>query len=290
MHKLKLNLPSPIEQVTGHGLSVDLYVKREDLIHPLIKGNKYRKLKFNLPEMIKAGTTISFGGAYSNHIHALAALCQAYGVKSVGIIRGEAVDNVVLDFCQSCGMELHFVDREDYRKKIAAPTVQRIIASYENALIIPEGGSNELALQGVSELVDEIVASGQSFDYIAVAAGTGCTAAGILKGLQIHNLNTQLLVFSALKGDWMIEEITTYSGIDKSKFNFYDQYALGGYAKFNTEYLHFVEEFIVNTGITIDKVYNGKLLYGLYDLDKKGAFAQGHKILWVNSGGVTLPF
>jgi 1-aminocyclopropane-1-carboxylate deaminase len=289
VHKLNLNLPSPIEKVIGHGLSVDLFVKREDLIHPLIKGNKYRKLKYNLPDMMKASAVISFGGAYSNHIHALAALCHAYDLKSVGIIRGEEVENEVLDFCKLCGMILHFVDREAYRKKMNAPSIQHIIASYENAIVIPEGGSNELALKGVSELVDELVASGHSFDYIAVAAGTGCTAAGILKGIQLHQIGTKLLVFSALKGDWMIDEITKFSNIEKSKFYFSDQYSLGGYAKFNSDYLQFVQKFIEDTGIAIDRVYNGKLLYGLYDLDKKGQFSKGQKILWINSGGVSLP-
>jgi 1-aminocyclopropane-1-carboxylate deaminase len=287
VHKLKLNLPSPIEKVKGHGLPLDLYVKREDLIHPLIKGNKYRKLKYNLPDMQSAGCAISFGGPYSNHIHALAALCQSYDIKSVGIIRGEEVDNEVLNFCKSCGMKLHFVDREAYRKKMNAPSINQIIASYENALVIPEGGSNDLALKGVSELVDEIVASGQTYDYIAVAAGTGCTAAGILKGIQQHELNTKLVVFSALKGDWMANEISRFARMATSTFFCTDKYSMGGYAKTNDDFKKFVRDFIISSNIEVDMIYNGKLIYGLNDMAIQNYFQDGAKILWVNSGGVT---
>ncbi len=287
MYKLKLNLPSPIAKVEGHGLGIDLYVKREDLIHPLIKGNKYRKLKYNLANMSQAETVISFGGAYSNHIHALAALCHEYCIPATGIIRGEEVNNDVLDFCRAAGMQLHFVDRTSYRQKEESDIIQNIINGYKKPLIIPEGGSNDFALKGVSELIDEVVNAGITFDYIAVAAGTGCTAAGILLGLESHGLNTKLLVFSALKGEWMAQEIYRFYGADNANFFCTDKYCQGGYAKTNAEYEKFIANFILNSGIVVDKVYNGKLLYGLYDMEAQAYFTKGDKILWINSGGVT---
>jgi 1-aminocyclopropane-1-carboxylate deaminase len=253
----------------------------------LIKGNKYRKLKYNLEDISQARTVISFGGAYSNHIHALAALCQAYKVPVVGIIRGEDVYNDVLDFCRSAGMELHFTDRASYRKKEESLHIQQIINRYQQALIIPEGGSNDLALKGVGELIDEVVSAGHIFDYIAVAAGTGCTAAGLLIGMKAHGLTTKLLVFSALKGEWMADEIMRMSGIEKSKFYCTDKYSLGGYAKFNSEYINFISNFTADTNLVIDKVYNGKLLYALYHMDAQAYFKKGDKVLWVNSGGLT---
>ncbi len=286
MYKLKFNLPSPIEKVEGHGLGIDLYVKREDLIHPLIKGNKYRKLKYNLQAIDRTKTVISFGGAFSNHIHALAAYCKYYELPCVGIIRGEEVQNEVLDFCNSCGMTLHFVDRASYRIKERSAVVQEILSKYEQHILIPEGGSNDLAMLGVKELVDEVIDTGSAYDFIGVAAGTGCTAAGILQGLIENGLSTKLLVFSALKGAWMAEEISRLAGIDKSKFYCTDQYSMGGYAKSNAAYNHFIDHFIKSTNIAIDKIYNGKLLYGLADMDANSFFESGQKVLWINSGGV----
>jgi 1-aminocyclopropane-1-carboxylate deaminase len=285
VYKLKLNLPSPTERVINHGFSFDLYVKREDLIHPLIKGNKYRKLKYNLANMVNK-TVVSFGGAYSNHLHALAALCNVYKIPCVGIVRGEEVSNEVLDFCKSNGMILHFVDREAYRKKEAASSIKAIINQYKDVVLIPEGGSNELALQGVKELVYEIAQNAVIYDFIAIAAGTGCTAAGILMGLQECKLSAKLMIFSALKGDWMQDEIENVSGISKENFICTDAYCLGGYAKVNDEYLSLIKSFIEATNIPIDNTYNGKLIYGLTDLDNQGFFKKEVKVLWINSGGV----
>ncbi len=285
MHRLKLNIPSIIHEVENHGLSFDLFVKREDLIHPLIKGNKYRKLKYNF-DLIQGKTVVSFGGAYSNHLHALAALCKEFDVKCVGIVRGDEVNNHVLNFCKSCGMKLQFIDRDSYRLKENSEEVKLILSQYNDVYLIPEGGSNDLALHGVEELVDEIVQQAESYDFIAVAAGTGCTAAGVLKGIKNHKLSTRLIVFSALKGGWMADEISKFSKQDKSSFICTDAYCQGGYAKVNDEYLKVVKTFSDKVNLPIDNIYNGKLIYGLIDLDKKGYFEKGCRVLWLNSGGV----
>lgn len=273
--------------MTGIDLGFELYVKREDLIHKEISGNKYRKLKYNLLHYHNSDYKgiISFGGAYSNHLHALAALCKFESIPSVGIVRGDYdADNPTLKFVEDCGMKLHFVSREDYRIKEKSNVIQNIINQNPNFILIPEGGSNHYALLGVKEIVDEINDFSERFDYIAVSAGTGCTASGILNGISENNLEAKLFVFSALKGQFLKEVISQKTRI--KDFHFTDEYCFGGFAKTNDELFSFIKEFENRTSIPLDYVYNGKLVFGLKNLGERKFFTSKDKVLWIHTGGL----
>lgn len=283
------NLPSSVQEVIYPPFSFRLLVKRDDLIHPLISGNKYRKLKYNLIDA-KANNSkgiISFGGVYSNHLHALAAACHYENLPCTAIVRGENhTPHPTLDFLRSHHVKLHFVSREAYRLKNQHPEIQAIMQLYPNYMLIPEGGSNHLALKGVEETISEISTQNVNVDYIAVAAGTGATAAGLLRGIQNANLPTQLLVVSALKGTFLKTSIASMAGASEQDFVFSDDYCLGGYAKTTNEYLKFLLDFEKVSGIEIDPVYNGKLLWGLKALQQMGFLSQKHTVLWIHTGGL----
>lgn len=283
------NVPSPIEEVLNHPFNFRLFVKREDKIHPQISGNKYRKLKYNLQFFFdqQCNGLISFGGAYSNHIYALASIGKTYNIQTVGIIRGhENMENECLRFATSCGMKLHFVDRNHYAEKENNKYIADIISSYPHFMLLPEGGSNELALIGVKEMSYEIVNHHIKFDYILVSAGTGCTASGILSGLKEHDCTSKLMVFSALKGNFLKYQIMKWSQSSMNDFIFTDEFCLGGYARVSEPYLKFIRQFENNTGIAVDDIYNGKLVYALNFLNERKYFDSTAKLLWIHTGGL----
>ena len=199
---------SPIDEVTNVVLDraqISLAVKREDLLHPTISGNKWRKLKFNLKYALdnRIETIITFGGAFSNHIYSTAAACKELGLKSVGLIRGDYdKDNPTTMFARKCGMELRFIDRLSYKEKENSDVVKSILSQYSNYILIPEGGSNDLAIEGLHELSNEINAT--KYSIILVSAGTGSTASGILSNL---HPDKELWVFSSLKSNYLKQEI-----------------------------------------------------------------------------------
>lgn len=279
----KFVVNSPIEKVT-HPLLKDvrLCVKREDKIHPTISGNKWRKLKYNLLNS-RGLTIVTFGGAFSNHIYATAAACNEFGLASVGIIRGEYDEgNPILQFAKSCGMELKFVDRTSYRDKAESPIVQKILKEIPDRIVIPEGGSNDLALQGIHELSEEI--NQTDFDVIMVSAGTGCTATGILQKL---DSSKQLWVFSSLKSDYLKDEILNQ--VDESKHSqlkFINDYHFGGYGKSPSELIDFINDFTIETSIPVDPIYNGKLVSGFCEMAKDGSLNQSKSYLWIHTGGL----
>lgn len=282
-------LPTPIQEVVFSPFEFSLLSKRDDLIHPLISGNKYRKLKYNFQEFqaSSARGIISFGGVFSNHLHALAAACHHQNIPCVAIIRGEDHHpHPTLDFLRSCGVVLHFVSREAYRAKEHHPMIQAIIQQYPAYLLIPEGGSSLFALKGVEELIDELARQHSFPDFIAVAAGTGATAAGILKGLKKWNAQSRLLVFSALKGDFLKNEIASLSGASLEDFYFTDISCLGGYARISAEYIRFLIGFENESGIEVDPVYNGKVLLGLHLLQQQGHLTKDNTVLWIHTGGL----
>jgi 1-aminocyclopropane-1-carboxylate deaminase len=285
-HQLKFNVPSPIEEVQNHGLHFHIDVKREDLIHPIISGNKFRKLKYNL-EHYKANAyegIISFGGAFSNHLHALAYMCDHENIPFVTIIRGEEkVENRTIDFLKKCNATIHYVTRSAYKEKEQAPEIKNILSVYKNYFIIPEGGSNELGLQGTFEILDEIKTS---YDYIVLAAGTGYTAAGILKSIINYKLSTKLVVISTLKGDFLQKDICNLIKCESKDFIFTDEYCLGGYGKTTKSYLEMLQEFEQHTNVPVDPIYNGKVIYGLSRLNKSGFIKSEEKVLWINTGGL----
>ncbi|MBK8698963.1 MAG: hypothetical protein IPN29_05240 [Saprospiraceae bacterium] len=183
-------------------------------------------------------------------------------------------------------MKLHFVSREAYRQKEMDSSIADIITQYPNYFLIPEGGSNIHALPGVIEIASEMEQQVADVTHIAVAAGTGYTAAGLLMGLSRHHITAQLMVFSALKGDFLAAVISDLSGITNYNFYFTDEWSLGGYAKVNPTYLQFLAEFESRTHLPVDPVYNGKVLYGLYNLGKRGYFKPTDKVLWIDTGGI----
>jgi 1-aminocyclopropane-1-carboxylate deaminase/D-cysteine desulfhydrase-like pyridoxal-dependent ACC family enzyme len=274
---------------TTEKAGVRLYIKRDDLIHPTVSGNKWRKLKYNLLDAQAKGgeAVLTFGGAYSNHLYATAAAGNALGLKTIGIVRGlelEGKENATLQFCREQGMQLHFVSREEYRQRHSDAYLKEIAARFGNPYLIPEGGTTELALKGVAEMVFEIESQlGTMPHYIATAVGTGGTAAGILSA------GANVLAFSALKGgDFLAADIHRLLNECKQPGNLtlLTDYHFGGYAKWSSELLTFIQDFRAEFGIQLEQVYTAKMFYGLFDLIRKGRFKAGTTMVAVHTGGL----
>jgi len=278
-------LQEPLLQEQG----ITLSIKREDLLHPEISGNKWRKLKYNLQEAkrLKCHTLLTFGGAYSNHIAATAAAGKAFGFKTVGIIRGEEhlPLNPTLRLAASSGMQLQYMSREKYRQKDDPALLQELSGQYGQPYILPEGGTNALAVKGCTEIVQDIHVN---YDYICCASGTGGTVAGIIAGLAGEK---QVLAFPALKGgDFLQKEVRqlvyNYSGHIYVNWHLIADYHFGGYAKVKPELLAFMQAFQEQHHIPLEPVYTGKMLYGLFDLIRQGYFPKGNRIVAVHTGGL----
>lgn len=262
---------------------VSVFIKRDDLIHPFISGNKWRKLKYTLRKALSGNKNhlITFGGAYSNHLLATACAGARFGFKSTGIVRGEDVDNDTLMLCRLFGMKLIFIDRVSYRDKGAI--FKELFGDDANAFFIDEGGAGNEALIGCAELVDEL---NHTYDHIFCASGTGTTAAGILKGLQAKQLSSTLHSVPVLKdGNFIRSAIEQYFDQCPS-FCVHTGYHFGGYAKTQPELLKFMQQFSAQTSILLDPVYTGKMLYAIYDLIRGDYFAPGSRILAVHTGGL----
>ena len=268
---------------------LELWVKREDLLHPEISGNKWRKLKYNLQEAERQGkrTLLTFGGAYSNHIAATAAAGKEFAFKTIGVIRGEEHRplNPTLSFASSCGMKLHYISREQYKQKYDPVFLQGLAQEYNHPYILREGGTNALAVKGCAEIVQDIH---MEYDYICCAAGTGGTIAGVIAGLQGKR---QVLGFPALKGGSFLQReieqlVLEYSGQRYSNWQLVTDYHFGGYAKVKPELLEFTKWFQEQHQVPLEPIYTGKMLYGLYDLVKQGYFTNGSRIVAVHTGGL----
>jgi 1-aminocyclopropane-1-carboxylate deaminase len=280
-------LPSPVQQIFHPILEqkeLQLFMKRDDLIHPLISGNKWRKLKYLLEKAKTENKThlVSFGGAYSNHLLATAATAQYFGFKSSGIVRGEAVKNEVLDQCRLMGMELYFVDREAYRDKKSL--FKAYFSQDTSAFFIDEGGASAEAIQGCEELFTEL---SEAYDHLFCAAGTGTTASGILNGLLKTEAKTQLQVIPVFKNGEFIRDAITRSSGNNYRLNLHLDYHFGGYGKTTNPLLQFIIDFYQHTGILLDPVYTAKMLWAIFDLAQKNYFNAGEKILTIHTGGVT---
>lgn len=253
------------------------------MIHPFISGNKWRKLKYILleAEKFQKKHLVTFGGAHSNHLLATACAAAKFGFRSTGIVRGENVENETLFLCRLFGMQILFENRESYRDK---PTLyKRYFNNDPDAFFIDEGGSGSLGAKGCSELIDELP---EVYDHLFCAAGTGTTAAGILSGIKNKSLRTAMHVIPVLKGaDILKLDIEKYTA--GALFEFHPNYHFGGYAKTSDELLEFIKDFTSSTGILIDPIYTGKLLFAIYDLISKDYFARGSRILAVHTGGIT---
>lgn len=262
-----------------------LYIKREDTIHPLISGNKYRKLKYNLVEAKKQGhsTLLTFGGAFSNHIAAVACAGMEHGFKTIGVIRGEELQdqwqhNPTLALAYAQGMQFHFVSREDYRQKEQESFLQSLKKLFGDFYLLPEGGTNELAVKGCTEILTE---SDATFDVICCAVGTGGTIAGLINACQKHQ---KVLGFPALKGDFLNESISRFARNDR--WQLVTDYHFGGYAKVTEELIHFINHFKSKTGIPLDPIYTGKMLFGIFDLVNQEVFPRNTQILAIHTGGL----
>lgn len=283
---------SPLQQLHLELLKekgVELWLKRDDLLHPEVQGNKWRKLKYNLINAKDKGMEqlLTFGGPFSNHIYATAAAANLYGFKSIGIIRGyeSAALSPTLAFAQSKGMQLVFLDKTQYREKEGDAFFKEWENHFGPFVVIPEGGTNLSALPGVAEVVKEIDID---FDVLCTACGTGGTIAGLLAQL---NNQKQVLGFSALKGDGDLAQkvdqlVLDYTG---SRFNNYvirNDFHFGGYAKITIELLQFIQSFKQKTGVLLDPVYTGKMMYGIFDLIREDYFQRGTCIVALHTGGL----
>ncbi len=290
---------SPLQQLNSPFLdkaNVQLYVKRDDLIHPQFGGNKWRKLKHNLiyARDNQFGTLLTFGGAWSNHIYATAAAGKHFGFNTIGLIRGEQHDplNATLSFAEACGMELHYINRAQYRQKNETSFLKNIKQQFGNVYILPEGGSNSLAIKGCAEIIQEINNEmSQPFDVICCASGTGATLAGLIFAIEAEEttLNKTAIGFSALKGgEFLTNEVSNFLGNKSTTSNWRidGNFHFGGYAKINNELIHFMHEFQSQYGITLDAVYTAKMFYGLFELIKSGTFKPETVIIAVHSGGL----
>lgn len=286
------SLPTPIQKIADavtRQAGVHLYVKRDDLIHPAVSGNKWRKLKYNLIEARAQGFTslLTFGGAFSNHIYATAAAGAYSGIKTIGVVRGEDPGerkSSTLRFCEQQGMELHYVSREEYKRRNTQEYLNQLSDQFGKPFIIPEGGTSALALPGVQEMAAEVTLQlKQKPDYYAVAAGTGGTAAGIL------STGHDVLAFSALKGGGFLEDdiknLVGDSDISGS-LKFFTEYHFKGYARHTPALLEFILKFKNHHDIQLEQVYTGKMFFGLYDLMTKGFFEKGSIIVAVHTGGL----
>jgi 1-aminocyclopropane-1-carboxylate deaminase len=283
---IDLEVFSPVHQIHDplfDEKGLEVFIKRDDLIHPLISGNKWRKLKYLLKQAQAENKThlVTFGGAYSNHLLATATAAAKFGFKSTGFVRGEEVDNDTLFLCRLHGMKLLFTDRESYRDKLAL--FDKHFAHEADAFFINEGGASALGAKGCSELVDELT---ERYDHLFCACGTGTTAAGIINGLTERQLSTQFHGVPVLKnGEFLSEEIDRY--LDKpADYNLHTEYHFGGYAKTTDELVQFIKRFVASTGILIDPVYTGKMLYAIYDLVAKNYFSKGSRIMAIHTGGI----
>lgn len=264
---------------------VHLDIKRLDLVHPQISGNKFFKLKYNLLAAKQQGLSriLTFGGAYSNHIAATAYAAHLFGLKSIGIIRGEELAskplNPTLAKAQSLGMQLHFVSRNEYRLRDDANYLQQLNHQFPETFIIPEGGTNELAVRGCQEILSP--SDLEQYDVICCAVGTGGTISGLIEKSSAHQ---KVLGFSALKGDFLQQEISQWT--KKRNWLLTDTYCCGGYAKTSSELFAFIEIFEAQYAVPLEPIYTGKMMFGLFDLIKHNHFPEGSRILAIHSGGL----
>jgi 1-aminocyclopropane-1-carboxylate deaminase len=281
---------APIQRINDPLLAhsgVDLFIKREDLIHPHISGNKFRKLKYNIQEAKTRGysTILTMGGAFSNHIAASAFAAREEGFNSIGIIRGEQYEalNPTLSFAKECGMHLHYVNRHEYRNRHHHEFIKNLHELFDSFYLIPEGGANEEGAAGCAEILEDIAPG--IYDYICCACGTGTTLAGMLRAY--NSKKTQFIGFAVLKARKSLEDtIRNLSGNSEVPWTLNTEYHLGGYAKFPDSLKTFINSFERQTNIPLDPVYTGKMLYGVYDMISNSFFRKGQRILLIHTGGL----
>jgi 1-aminocyclopropane-1-carboxylate deaminase len=285
-----LRLPSPVVELRDERLDragVRVLVKRDDLIHPEMPGNKWRKLKYNLVAAAEEGhdTLLTFGGAYSNHLRATAAAGYYFGFGTVGVVRGEEhlPLNPTLAYAASRGMRLAYLDRGTYRLKHSPEVIEALRREWGRFYLLPEGGSNPLAVRGTAELSAEIT---ESFEVICCPVGTGGTLAGIAAGL---GPGQRAIGFSALKGgEFLAGEVTRLQeeafGASSGNWRIEQGFHFGGFAKTTPQLRVFIDDFAARHEMVLDWVYVAKMMFGVFSLIEDGAFARGTTIVTVITG------
>ncbi len=283
---INLEIFSPVQQLHNtifDEARIQVDIKRDDLIHPLVSGNKWRKLKYVLQKAQTEGKRhlITFGGAYSNHLLATASAAAQFGFKATAFVRGEEVQNSTLFLCKLHGMQLLFTSRESYRDKMAL--FHQFFGNDNDAFFIDEGGASPEAAQGCAELIGELA---QTYDYIFCACGTGTTAAGLINGIHQTGLNAKFEGVPVFKnGGFLRNDINRFL-TSPPAYNLHTGYHFGGYARTTPELMGFIQQFVAATGIVIEPLYTGKMLYALYELARSGYFKPDSRILAIHTGGV----
>ncbi|TDD39926.1 pyridoxal-phosphate dependent enzyme [Actinomadura sp. KC06] len=277
---------SPVVEVADDRFArrgLRLFLKRDDLIHPELPGNKWRKLKHNLGPAREAGTVLTFGGAYSNHVRATAAAGKIFGFATIGVIRGEEHRplNDSLAFAERMGMRLTYLDRASYRRKHEPDVLAALRRDWGDFYLLPEGGSNAPAVRGCEELGEEV----PGYDVVCCPCGTGGTLAGLAAGL---GPGQRALGFSVLKGGFMDGEVErlqreTYGG-RRGAWRVEHGFHFGGYAKRTPELDAFIDDFAERHGIVLDRIYTAKMMSGVLALAERGEFREGTRILAVITG------
>ena len=287
------NKNSRVEEVCFSEISdkgISLFMKREDELHPFISGNKYRKLKYNLVEAFNKNqqTLVTFGGAYSNHIAAVAAAGFEHGFKTIGVIRGDELANNLeevlkanptLKFAAAHNMQFHFVSRSAYRNKTSVAFISSLKEMFGEFYLVPEGGTNKFAIQGCEEILNE---KDEQYNVICSAVGTGGTISGIINATKNHQ---KVIGFPAVKGDFLKHEIKKYA-LKNKNWSLNTNYNFGGYAKISEELIIFINKFKLETGVPLDPIYTGKMMFGIVDLIKNNFFERGTNILAIHTGGL----
>ena len=280
-----VELKEPLFKQAG----VRVLLKRLDLVHPVISGNKWYKLKYNLlaARELGADTLLSFGGAFSNHIHALAGAGSCYGFNTIGVIRGEPHSplNPTLQFAQSHGMQLHYLTRADYRLKHTPEIVERLRDQFGAFYLVPEGGSNALAVKGTAEILADVT---EPFDVVLCACGTGGTLAGIVSSLQPES--TALGVAVLKGGRFLYDDVRRLladaQAASSNNWSLALEYHFGGYAKAPDELLVFMQAFEQRHNIPLEPVYTAKLMFAIYKMVERGEFERGTTLLALHTGGL----
>lgn len=284
---LKFDLENPVPEIQQVKFGGALFsVLRLDTIHPEISGNKWYKLKYNLLEAKKRGCSgiLTFGGAFSNHIHALAYAANKFGMKSIGMIRGELTEpiNPTLKYAKSKGMEMHYVSRSQYRLKTSENYLNSLKEQFGDFYLVPEGGTNLLAVRGAAEILKGIPA----FENVCVAVGTGGTLTGLISGgsekINFHGF--PVVRDGSLSG--IVRDLLVQCGSQKSNWQLEQKYHFGGYAKFNDTLIDFINAFKASTGIPLDPVYTGKMMFGVINMIKEGKFGSAPNVLVIHTGGL----
>jgi 1-aminocyclopropane-1-carboxylate deaminase len=269
---------------------VRLLIKREDLNHPTISGNKWWKLKYNLQAAhdLNLETVLTFGGAYSNHIYSTAAACREAGLRAIGIVRGEEHSplNPTLDFAANQGMHLHYVSRSAYRERTKPDFIKELEVSYGPFYSVPEGGTNMAGIRGSEEFVNTLTAI--DYDVIFLPVGTGGTIAGVIAGHKGHKKIIGIPVLKA--GDFLRIEVESYlreyRDVSFSNWTLLADYHHGGYAKFSEELIDFILMMRRECNLPLDQVYTGKMLFAIFSEIIRGAFPRGTTLLAIHTGGL----